>query len=92
LCGVHRRLFVPHQDMAQAGLLVQSVVQRQCGATWVAKQSIHTALNQCVEQGLRAIGRTGFGIRLMGEALGFVWVIHAIIFSRKWQNNFLFFR
>jgi hypothetical protein len=50
-------LFMPHQQMAQARLAVQGVVQGQHGAAGIAEHSVDAVSQQGRDQRLRAVER-----------------------------------
>ena len=54
LGSVHGGLFVTNEDMADGGLLVQRVIDRQHGAAGIAEDDIDTLVPQGVQQGVRA--------------------------------------
>ena len=50
LGGVHRRLLVAHQDVADGVLLEQRVVDRQYRAAGIAEDDLHALILQGAEQ------------------------------------------
>ena len=65
---MHRALFVAHQHVAQPGLLVEGVVDRQDRPAGIAEQDLHALVDERAHDDLRAGPGSGLGGRL-GERL-----------------------
>ncbi len=57
--GMHRRLLVPDQDVADAVLLEDRVVDRQYRTAGIAEDDLDALLDQRLEHHLRAVHRRG---------------------------------
>ena len=55
--GVHRRLLVADEDVADAVLLEDGIVERQHGAAGIAEDDLYALLDQRLEHHLRAVHR-----------------------------------
>ena len=80
------RLLVPHQDVAQARLAVQRVVERQRGAARVAEDRVDAAFDQRLEQGLGTVAHARAGAGAGARASRRRVCVHASILPRSMQN------